>query len=73
MRGYVGGKMRWQRKLPPNTAERQYGFVLRSGYYILKGRGRDICTAVVFAVVVDHQHHLPLEGIVVDKTAGNPG
>jgi hypothetical protein len=35
-----------------------------------KGEGRGICTSVVFAVIGDHQHHLPLKDIVVYQPTG---
>lgn len=35
-------------------------------------KGRDcVHTTIVFAVVTNHQHHLPLEDIVVHQPAGN--
>jgi hypothetical protein len=59
MSGYVGGKVRCARKLPPggraDVSDSTRGVLLRMAKL----------TAVVFAVVADHQHDLPLKDVVV--------
>jgi hypothetical protein len=63
--GYSGGKERWQRKLPPgwNSSVRDQWQKQRRGEH----------TAVVFTVIGDHEHHFPLEDIVVYQPARYSG
>jgi hypothetical protein len=61
-RGYVGGKVRWHRKLPP---------VGVSAYMESETGQLDEkrLTSIVFAVVTDHKHDFPLEYIIVHQPA----